>query len=62
MAPTLEGLNRYLLDERRIAKFKLPERLEVRDRFPTTAVGKIAKAALRDDVRRLLTAAEGTGP
>ncbi len=51
--PTLESLNRYLLDERRIAKFKLPERLEIRDQFPTTAVGKIAKTALRAELRAL---------
>jgi 2,3-dihydroxybenzoate-AMP ligase len=47
---TLEELNRFLLSERRIAKFKLPERLELRDRFPTTAVGKISKKALRDEL------------
>ena len=52
--PTLAELNRYLLDERRIAKFKLPERLEVRDRFPTTAVGKVSKQQLRDELRALL--------
>jgi non-ribosomal peptide synthetase component E (peptide arylation enzyme) len=57
--PTLESLNRYLLDERRIAKFKLPERLEVRDHFPTTAVGKIAKTALRDELRAVRGAAAG---
>lgn len=48
------AMNRYLLDERRIAKFKLPERLEVRDRFPTTAVGKVSKQQLRDELRVLL--------
>jgi non-ribosomal peptide synthetase component E (peptide arylation enzyme) len=47
---TLEELNRFLLHDRRIAKFKLPERLELRDRFPTTAVGKISKKALRDEL------------
>ena len=53
-APTLAELNSYLLNERRIAKFKLPERLEVRDRFPTTAVGKVSKQQLRDELRALL--------
>ena len=51
---TLGELTRYLGEERRIAKFKLPERLEVYERLPATAVGKISKAALRDDVRRRL--------
>ncbi len=51
---TLEELTRFLLHERRIAKFKLPERLELRERFPTTAVGKISKKDLRDDIRTRL--------
>jgi len=50
---TLAELNDFLLREKRIAKFKLPERLQVRDRFPTTAVGKISKKDLREEVRRL---------
>ena len=53
---TLETLNRFL-GERRIAKFKLPERLEVVERFPTTAVGKVSKKDLRDDIARKLKAA-----
>jgi 2,3-dihydroxybenzoate-AMP ligase len=52
--PTLEDLNRHLTDHGRVAKFKLPERLELRERLPTTAVGKISKKDLRDEVRRLL--------
>jgi 2,3-dihydroxybenzoate-AMP ligase len=44
---TLESLNTFLLTERKIARFKLPERLEVVDAFPLTAVGKINKNALR---------------
>jgi 2,3-dihydroxybenzoate-AMP ligase len=50
-APTLEMLRRFLDEETRIAKFKWPERVELYERFPLTAVGKISKAALRDDVR-----------
>jgi len=50
---TLAQLNDFLLREKRIAKFKLPERLQVRDRFPTTAVGKISKKDLREEIRRL---------
>jgi 2,3-dihydroxybenzoate-AMP ligase len=52
---TLDELNRFL-GERRIAKFKLPERLEVVERFPTTAVGKISKKDLREDIARKLGA------
>ncbi len=47
---TLEGLNDFLTNERKIAKFKLPERLEVVDAFPLTAVGKINKKKLREMV------------
>lgn len=49
---TLEELNHFLLDEVRIAKFKLPERLEAVDQFPLTAVGKVSKETLRQDIRR----------
>jgi non-ribosomal peptide synthetase component E (peptide arylation enzyme) len=49
---TLGDLARHLGEEGRIAKFKLPERLEVYDRLPVTAVGKISKSAPREDVRR----------
>jgi len=52
---TLEDLTHFL-EERRIAKFKFPERLEVAERFPTTAVGKIAKNALRGDIAEILKA------
>jgi len=48
------------LEEQRIARFKLPERLEVMERFPATAVGKISKAELRKDIARKLVA-EGSG-
>jgi non-ribosomal peptide synthetase component E (peptide arylation enzyme) len=37
---TLAELNRFLLEERRIAKFKLPERLELLEAMPLTNVGK----------------------
>jgi 2,3-dihydroxybenzoate-AMP ligase len=56
---TLGELTRYLAEERRIAKFKLPERLEIYERLPATAVGKISKTALRDDIRRRI---ETEGP
>ena len=51
----LEGLSRFL-EEMRIARFKFPERLEVVERFPTTAVGKISKTALREDITEKLKA------
>ena len=44
---TLETLNDFLINERKIAKFKIPERLELLDAFPLTAVGKVDKKALR---------------
>ena len=45
-----------LLEERGIARFKLPERLEVLDALPLTSVGKISKAALRERVAAALAA------
>lgn len=44
---TLEELAAFLLLERRIAKFKLPERLEALKTLPLTKVGKVDKNALR---------------
>ena len=52
---TLEDLTHFL-EGRRIAKFKFPERLEVVKGFPTTAVGKISKNALRKDIAGKLNA------
>ncbi|MBI4463802.1 MAG: AMP-binding protein [Acidobacteria bacterium] len=43
---TLEELTKFLLGKK-IAKFKLPERLEVVESFPLTGVGKISKKDLR---------------
>jgi cyclohexanecarboxylate-CoA ligase len=44
---------RAFLDERGLAKFKLPERLEVRTELPRTASGKVQKGPLRDEQRAL---------
>ena len=44
---SLEELNHFLVNERKIAKFKLPERLELMDQLPQTHVGKINKKELR---------------
>ena len=47
------------LEQKRIARFKLPERLEVVDAFPTTAVGKVSKKDLREAIRRKLEGEAG---
>jgi non-ribosomal peptide synthetase component E (peptide arylation enzyme) len=54
---TLEELSRFLLEEKRIARFKVPERLEVVDAFPLTAVGKVSKQALRQELHKRLESA-----
>ena len=43
------------LEQKCVAKFKFPERLEVVESFPVTAVGKIAKKVLRERIERALT-------
>ena len=43
------------LEKKGVARFKFPERLEVVESFPTTAVGKIAKKVLRERIERALT-------
>lgn len=55
----LESLNAYLLDKK-IAKFKLPERLEIVKEFPLTNVGKISKKDLRDLINNKLSQEEST--
>jgi acyl-CoA synthetase (AMP-forming)/AMP-acid ligase II len=47
---TLEEIVAYLRDLR-IATFKLPERLELRDELPRNPLGKILKRELRDELR-----------
>ncbi|WP_116367009.1 class I adenylate-forming enzyme family protein [Parahaliea mediterranea] len=49
-APTLAALGQWLL-ERGVAKFKLPERLEVLNALPRNPVGKV----VRGDLQRLIT-------
>jgi 2,3-dihydroxybenzoate-AMP ligase len=53
--PTLEELV-AMLNERRVARYKLPERLEVVAELPLTKVGKVDKKALREDIRARLEA------
>jgi non-ribosomal peptide synthetase component E (peptide arylation enzyme) len=45
-APTVEEVGAFLLAQG-LAKFKLPERIEVISEFPTTGVGKLDRGALR---------------
>src|SRR6266851_2671538 len=54
----LGALTRFL-EKKRIARFKLPERLEAIERLPATAVGKISKKDLRDDIQRKLARERG---
>jgi 2,3-dihydroxybenzoate-AMP ligase len=56
--PDLAGLCRYL-EERGLAKYKWPERLELVDALPRTPVGKLAKNALRADITAKLAADSG---
>ena len=42
------------LRDKRIAAWKLPERLEIREAFPMTASGKIQKYLLREEIARLV--------
>ena len=44
------------LREKKIATFKLPERVEVVDSFPMTPTGKVKKNILRDDIAGKLKA------
>ena len=48
-ALSLAELNEFLM-EKKIAKFKLPERLELVESFPMTAMGKVSKKALRERI------------
>ncbi|MBT4941272.1 MAG: hypothetical protein HON14_19180 [Rhodospirillaceae bacterium] len=52
---TLEELTRFLLD-RGIAKFKLPERLEIVESFPLSPAGKILRRELRRIIEKTLEA------
>jgi non-ribosomal peptide synthetase component E (peptide arylation enzyme) len=51
---TLEELNNFLLNEQKIAKFKVPERLEFIDELPVTKVGKFEKKTLREKITEIL--------
>ena len=53
---SLDELNTFLLTERRIARYKLPERLEILPELPLTAVGKVNKVRLREWIAQKLAA------
>ena len=50
---TLEELVAFL-QQREIARFKLPERLEIVDEFPISAAGKVLRRELRERIARQL--------
>jgi 2,3-dihydroxybenzoate-AMP ligase len=54
-ALTLEALRQFM-DAAGISKFKLPERLELLERFPLTTVGKVSKKDLREMIAAKLQA------
>ena len=51
---SLDELNGFLLTERQIARYKLPERLEIVTELPLTAVGKVNKVRLREMIAAAL--------
>lgn len=55
---TVASLGEHLL-KCGLAKYKLPERVEIVPAFPLTNVGKIAKKALRADIEHKLTEGQG---
>ena len=54
LAPTLDEI-RQALEERRAARFKLPEHLVLVEDLPLTRIGKVDKKALREDIARRLS-------
>ena len=52
-ALTFDEMVAFLRDKR-VAAWKLPERLEIREAFPMTASGKIQKYLLREEIARLV--------
>ena len=61
LIPSYAGVFDFLKDKE-IAKFKLPERVEMIDTFPVTKVGKVDKQVLRTMIAEKLAREQGTGP
>jgi non-ribosomal peptide synthetase component E (peptide arylation enzyme) len=49
--PNLAELRDYLTTDQRLAIWKVPERLEVTEKWPVTATGKVQKYVLRETFR-----------
>jgi len=49
---TIKELNEFL--EEKLAKFKYPERIEIRDELPKTNIGKILKSKLKDEIYEIM--------
>ncbi len=60
MALTLQELTSFLL-EKEIARFKLPERLEILDELPLSRFGKVMKQALIEQAKALVAIEESPG-
>ena len=52
-AITFDEMKEFMLNQN-VAKFKIPERLEVKDQFPMTQTGKVRKFQLREEVAQKL--------
>jgi non-ribosomal peptide synthetase component E (peptide arylation enzyme) len=51
---TLEELSDFLLNIKRIAKYKVPDKLEFVDEIPLTKIGKYEKKSLRERIKMIL--------
>ena len=51
---TLQDLIKHLSDKK-VARYKFPERIEVVEAFPYTNVGKVSKKALQEEIRGKLS-------
>ena len=58
---TLADLVGYLRDEKKVASFKLPERIMMVDELPRNPVGKVLKRNLREQIQTLADAATQKG-
>lgn len=54
-SPTVASLGKFLTGQG-LARYKLPERIEVVSEFPLSNVGKVSKKDLREDVERRMAA------